>query len=301
MTRQCFDEFHRLFGIRYPFGDYHQAFVPGVQRRRDGEPRLRHLPRPAASSPAGSPGASASRGPPPSRTRWRTSGSATSSPRSGGTTCGSTSRSPSTWATGSPPTSREYDDAWIAQRLRAPPVGPDRRPAAEHPPGRRQRRGRRHAPRCRTSTASPTPRARASSSSSTPPLGDEVFFAGVDRPLRAAPVRQRDDARPVRQLGARRRRRPVDASPTTGCAPPARTLIVLDRAAGVLRRTPPGRPPRRPAAHVPRRGRGAGRHLDGPRPSTVDGPETPLRRPATRPVRARPLRGHLGAASSPTE
>ena len=28
MTEQCFDEFHRLFGIRYPFGDYHQAFVP---------------------------------------------------------------------------------------------------------------------------------------------------------------------------------------------------------------------------------------------------------------------------------
>ncbi|WP_240641006.1 aminopeptidase N [Nocardioides ferulae] len=28
LTRRCFDEFHRLFGIRYPFGDYHQAFVP---------------------------------------------------------------------------------------------------------------------------------------------------------------------------------------------------------------------------------------------------------------------------------
>lgn len=28
MTRQCFDELHRLFGIRYPFGSYHQAFVP---------------------------------------------------------------------------------------------------------------------------------------------------------------------------------------------------------------------------------------------------------------------------------
>jgi aminopeptidase N len=28
VTRACFDEFHRLFGIRYPFGDYHQAFVP---------------------------------------------------------------------------------------------------------------------------------------------------------------------------------------------------------------------------------------------------------------------------------
>jgi aminopeptidase N len=28
MTRQCFDEFHRLFGIRYAFGKYDQAFVP---------------------------------------------------------------------------------------------------------------------------------------------------------------------------------------------------------------------------------------------------------------------------------
>ena len=27
-TRQCFDEFHRLFGIRYVFGKYDQAFVP---------------------------------------------------------------------------------------------------------------------------------------------------------------------------------------------------------------------------------------------------------------------------------
>ena len=28
ITRQSFDELHRLFGIRYAFGDYHQAFVP---------------------------------------------------------------------------------------------------------------------------------------------------------------------------------------------------------------------------------------------------------------------------------
>jgi aminopeptidase N len=28
VTGQCFDEYHRLFGIRYAFGDYHQAFVP---------------------------------------------------------------------------------------------------------------------------------------------------------------------------------------------------------------------------------------------------------------------------------
>jgi aminopeptidase N len=28
LTRQSFDELHRLFGLRYAFGDYHQAFVP---------------------------------------------------------------------------------------------------------------------------------------------------------------------------------------------------------------------------------------------------------------------------------
>src|SRR3954451_12762752 len=28
ITGQCFDEYHRLFGIRYPFGEYHQVFVP---------------------------------------------------------------------------------------------------------------------------------------------------------------------------------------------------------------------------------------------------------------------------------
>src|SRR6266540_3929323 len=28
LTSRCLDEFHRLFGIRYPWGEYHQAFVP---------------------------------------------------------------------------------------------------------------------------------------------------------------------------------------------------------------------------------------------------------------------------------
>ncbi|MCL2781645.1 MAG: M1 family aminopeptidase, partial [Actinomycetia bacterium] len=28
LTGDCLDEFHRLFGIRYPWGEYHQAFVP---------------------------------------------------------------------------------------------------------------------------------------------------------------------------------------------------------------------------------------------------------------------------------
>ena len=87
MTRQCFDEFHRLFGIRYPFGDYHQAFVPefnagamenpGCVTFRDPLIFLAGDPRCASSAP------------PPWPTRWPTSGSATSSRRSGGTTCGS--------------------------------------------------------------------------------------------------------------------------------------------------------------------------------------------------------------------
>ncbi len=28
VTAKCLDEYHRLFGIRYPFGDYHQVFCP---------------------------------------------------------------------------------------------------------------------------------------------------------------------------------------------------------------------------------------------------------------------------------
>ncbi len=28
VTKQAFDHYHRLFGIRYPFGEYHQVFVP---------------------------------------------------------------------------------------------------------------------------------------------------------------------------------------------------------------------------------------------------------------------------------
>lgn len=28
VTGQCFDHYHEVFGVRYPFGEYHQAFVP---------------------------------------------------------------------------------------------------------------------------------------------------------------------------------------------------------------------------------------------------------------------------------
>ena len=51
----------------------------GVQRRRDGEPRLRHLPRPVPLPRGGDPRRAADAGPTPSATRCRTCGSATSS------------------------------------------------------------------------------------------------------------------------------------------------------------------------------------------------------------------------------
>ena len=77
VTRACFDYYHGLFGIRYPFGEYHQVFVPefnagamenpGCVTFRDtmrlpGRCRARRGARPA---PTRSP------------TRWRTCGSAT--------------------------------------------------------------------------------------------------------------------------------------------------------------------------------------------------------------------------------
>ena len=104
VTRQCFDELHRLFGIRYPFGDYHQAFVPefnagamenpGCITFRDplvftsrvtalGADQPGHHDRPRDGAPVVRQPGHAARG---------------------GTTCGSTSRSPSTSATGSRPT-----------------------------------------------------------------------------------------------------------------------------------------------------------------------------------------------------
>ena len=40
VTKQGLDFFHDHFDYPYPFGKYDQAFVPGVQHRRDGEPGL---------------------------------------------------------------------------------------------------------------------------------------------------------------------------------------------------------------------------------------------------------------------
>ena len=79
-TRACFDHYHRLFGIRYPFGEYHQVFVPEFNAGAMENPgcvtfRDTMVFRGAADARPG-----ARRAATPSPTRWRTCGSATWSP-----------------------------------------------------------------------------------------------------------------------------------------------------------------------------------------------------------------------------
>ena len=141
------------------------ALRPGLRagvRRRDGELRLRHverrvhLPRRARRTP------SASCAPWCCSTRWRTCGSATSSPCAGGTTCGSTSRSPSGPAAGRPIGSTEFTDMWAGHA--------GRREAG------RLRRGRRGRPRTPSARSSPTSRPpQASFDDITYPKGAAVL------------------------------------------------------------------------------------------------------------------------------
>ena len=87
-TRAFFDRYHELFGVRYPFGKYDQAFVPefnagamenaGLVTFRD-----EFLFRSAVTDDE-----RRAAGPVSSPTRWPTCGSATWSPCAGGTTCG---------------------------------------------------------------------------------------------------------------------------------------------------------------------------------------------------------------------
>ena len=116
---------------------------------------------------------------------------------------------------------------------------------------------------------------------------------GRHRPLRAAPLRQRHDARPLRELGARRRRRPVGLHRQLA----AHRRPGPDRARPRGRRRPPYAargPPGRPAAPHPRGRRGDRRDLDRPRAGDR-GPGDAVRR--RRPAgAARPLQRHLGAA-----
>ena len=77
VTRRSFDYFHGLFGTRYPFGEYHQVFVPEFNAGAMENPGLRHLPRPVPLPRAATRDELLSRAT-RSPTRCRTCGSATS-------------------------------------------------------------------------------------------------------------------------------------------------------------------------------------------------------------------------------
>ena len=77
-TRACFDDYHRLFGIRYPFGEYHQVFVPEFNAGAMENPGCVTFRDPMIFRGAATPDQVLARAATPSPTRWRTCGSATS-------------------------------------------------------------------------------------------------------------------------------------------------------------------------------------------------------------------------------
>ena len=152
VTKQGLDFFHDHFDYPYPFGKYDQAFVPEYNLGAMENPGWSPSARSTSSAAKVTRGVVRGRGRTSSCTRWRTCGSATWSPWSGGTTCGSRSPSPTSWAPSSlrrgDPLHRRLD------HLRQPPqgLGLPRRPAARPPtrhrrhprPGGRQAQLRRH-------------------------------------------------------------------------------------------------------------------------------------------------------------
>ena len=90
-------------------------------------------------------------------------------------------------------------------------LGPRRRPAPVHPPGRRQRRGRRRRGACTTSTASPTPRAPRSCKQLAPTSATRCSSPVYDAHF-GGTVRQRDAGRSA----CRRGPTPAPRTSTTG-------------------------------------------------------------------------------------
>ena len=271
LTRQSFDELHRLFGIRYPFGDYHQAFVPEFNAGAMENPGCVTFRDPLVFT------SRVTRG-------LRIARASTLAHEMAHQWFGNLV-TPAWWDDlwlnesfaeylGNRVTAdvTEYADDVGRQLLRAAPVGAGGRPAAEHPPGRRQRRGRRVARRSRTSTASPTPRARPSCGRSTRRWATTCSSAAPSTTSSGTA-----SATPRCTTCSRAGSAPAPADMSTFTDNWLRTAgpdrIELDRAAGVIRRTPPADHP----ADRPHRIRAAVAAPDGTWTDQVldiDGPET---------------------------
>ena len=203
VTRQCFDEFHRLFDERYPFGDYHQAFVPDFNAGAMENPGCVTFRDPMLFTSRVTRGAHTIRASTIAHEMAHQWFGNTTTPKwwddlwlneSFAEYMGNRVIADAT----------EFDDAWVHNAYVRRQWGLLADAGAEHAPGRRQRRDRCGRRPCRTSTASPTPRGRAILKQLNVPPRRRGVLRRRQRPLRHAPLRQRHDARPVRELGARR-------------------------------------------------------------------------------------------------
>ena len=220
LTRQSFDELHRLFGIRYPFGDYHQAFVPEFNAGAMENPgcvtfrdplvftsRVTRGIRIARASTIAHEMAHQWFGNLVTPAWWDDLWLNESFAEYLGT--GSPPTSPSTptsgWTTATPAAS----GGWSPTSGRAPTRWPATAPSTRALP-------------CRTSTGSPTPRAARSCASSTPRWATRCSSTASSTTSSSTA-----SATPRCTTSSRAGSGPAPAtcraSPTTGCAPPDRT------------------------------------------------------------------------------
>ncbi len=289
VTRQCFDEYHRLFGVRYPFGDYHQAFVPEFNAGAMENPGLVTFRDPLVFT------SRATRRQHISRAMVVAHEMAHQ------------------WF-GNLVTLAWWDDLWLNEsfaeymgyrvtvgghrvhrrtgrvRQHAQDLGAGRRRTSLHPPRSRHRRGRRRVRAAGLRRDQLRQGLRGSAASSPHWLGDDVFLGGVRRhfDLHAFGNATMSDLFSAwEDAGA------GDLTPWTSAwlRTSGMDEIRLDRDAGVVRRTPPaGQDVRRNHAVHLARWDGSGWAEE---PLTIEADETPVEL-GQAPVHPRPAGRDLG-------